>query len=142
MSISSRKVAWLAWVAIAARPMSAWAGAPDGRAAGILEATGVRGGLIVHLGCGNGRLTAALRVNSRGLVQGLDTDPGAVARARQRIRALGFYGKVTADTFDGKRRPYIESSVNLVVAEKPGQRAHRGDDARVGAAWGRIRQER
>ena len=29
----------------------------------ILEATGVQGGLIVHLGCADGRLTAALRAS-------------------------------------------------------------------------------
>ena len=31
----------------------------------ILQATGVRGGLIVHLGCGDGKLTAALRARFR-----------------------------------------------------------------------------
>ena len=29
----------------------------------ILEAAGVTGGLVVHLGCGDGQLTAALRAN-------------------------------------------------------------------------------
>ncbi len=29
----------------------------------ILDATGVRGGLVVHLGCGDGKLAAALRAN-------------------------------------------------------------------------------
>ena len=37
----------------------------DERARHILEATGVKGGLIVHLGCGDGRLTAALRASDR-----------------------------------------------------------------------------
>ena len=40
----------------------------------ILEATGVKGGLIVHLGCGDGKLTAALRANDSFLVHGLDAD--------------------------------------------------------------------
>ncbi|MFQ6036159.1 MAG: hypothetical protein ACE5NM_09995 [Sedimentisphaerales bacterium] len=31
----------------------------------ILETTGVRGGLVVHVNCGNGRLTAALHANER-----------------------------------------------------------------------------
>ena len=44
----------------------------------ILDATGVHGGLIVHLGCGDGRLTAALRATDAYLVHGLDAD------ARQR----------------------------------------------------------
>ena len=41
--------------------------APD-----ILKATGVQGGLIVHVGCGDGKLTAELRVDDRYLVHGLD----------------------------------------------------------------------
>ena len=45
----------------------------------ILEATGVRGGLIAHLGCGDGRLTSALGARDRYLVQGLDEDRQAVA---------------------------------------------------------------
>lgn len=31
----------------------------------ILRATGVQGGLVVHLGCGAGSLTAALRADGR-----------------------------------------------------------------------------
>ena len=41
----------------------------------ILEATGVEGGLIVHLGCGDGELTAALCANDSYIVHGLDRDP-------------------------------------------------------------------
>ena len=32
----------------------------------ILESAGIRGGLVVHLGCGDGSLTAALRVLAPG----------------------------------------------------------------------------
>ena len=35
----------------------------------ILQQTGIQGGLIVHLDCGNGELTASLRVNEKYLVQ-------------------------------------------------------------------------
>ncbi|UCF14414.1 MAG: hypothetical protein JSW59_13455, partial [Phycisphaerales bacterium] len=38
----------------------------------ILDATGIRGGLIVHVGCGDGELTAALRAGDSYLVDGLD----------------------------------------------------------------------
>ena len=37
----------------------------------ILKASSVRGGLVVHLGCGDGKLTAALRANDSYLVHGL-----------------------------------------------------------------------
>src|SRR5512137_2632504 len=63
----------------------------------VLDATGVRGGLIVHLGCGDGRLTAALRASESYLVHGLDADPRHVAAARARIQSLGLYGPVSVD---------------------------------------------
>jgi len=49
-----------------------------GLARKILSETGVKGGLVVHLGCGDGKLTAALRANDSYLVQGLDADEGNV----------------------------------------------------------------
>ena len=52
----------------------------------ILEATGVQGGFIVHVGSGDGKLTAALRINERFLVHGLDADPTLVANARQQTQ--------------------------------------------------------
>jgi len=82
----------------------------------ILKASGVKGGLIVHLGCGDGKLTAALRANDRYLVHGLDTDAGSVAAARKHIRSLGLYGKVSVERFSGKRLPYADNLVNLLVA--------------------------
>lgn len=36
----------------------------------ILDMAGIQGGLIVHLGCNDGKLTAALRANDRYLVPG------------------------------------------------------------------------
>jgi len=85
----------------------------------ILDATGVKGGLIVHIGCGPGELTAALRVNDRYLVQGLDSDTKKIQKAREYIQSLGIYGKVSVDHFDGQRLPYVDNLVNLVVAEDP-----------------------
>jgi len=86
----------------------------------ILEATGVKGGLVVHLGCGDGQLTVALRANDSYLVHGLDTDPANVAKARKRAAAAGVYGKVAIDRLAGPRLPYIDNLVNLVVADDLG----------------------
>jgi len=87
----------------------------------ILRDTGVQGGLIVHLGCGDGRLTAALRANESFLVHGLDADARNVEKARRHVQALGLYGKVSVERWDGKRLPYIDNFVNLLVAEKLGK---------------------
>jgi len=83
----------------------------------IYEATGVKGGLVVHMDCGDGRLTAALRANDSYLVHGLGEDPGVVNRARNHIRSLGLYGKVSVDRFDGRHLPYADNLVRLIVAE-------------------------
>jgi len=81
----------------------------------ILKATGVKGGLIVHVGCGDGELTRQLRASDSYLVQGLDTNAENVKKTRQRIKSLDLYGAVTADTFDGERLPYTDNLVNLLV---------------------------
>ncbi len=91
---------------------------PDDLAGRIVAETGVGGGLIVHLGCGDGRLTAALRANDRYVVHGLDSDADQVAAARGYIRSLGVDGRVSVDRFDGKHLPYIDNLVNLIVAEE------------------------
>jgi len=98
---------------------TALAAAPENpceQARQILAETGIQGGLIVHLGCGDGKLTSALRAGDGYLVQGLDTDQEKVRQARTHVQSLGLYGKVAIDRFDGKHLPFVENLVNLVVA--------------------------
>ncbi|NQT88257.1 methyltransferase domain-containing protein, partial [bacterium] len=101
----------LALVFVAARAAQAE------QASAILEASGVKGGLVVHLGCGDGRLTVALRANDRTLVHGLDIRADNVRRAREHIRSKGLTGKVSVATFDGNRLPYVDNLVNALVAD-------------------------
>jgi len=89
-------------------------------AAEILKSTGNQGGLVVHLGCGDGTLTAALHANQSFLVHGLDGDAANVAKARAYLRSKGLYGKVSVELWKGKCLPYIDNMVNLVVAEDLG----------------------
>src|SRR5512146_745384 len=63
----------------------------------VLALAGVKGGLVVHLGCGDGRLTAALRAGEAFVVHGLDADAGRVAAARRNIQAMGCYGPVSIE---------------------------------------------
>jgi hypothetical protein len=74
--------------------MAVWAGVaqaqgddPDALAKRVLNQSGVQGGIIVHLGCGDGKLTAALRAGDQYAVQGLEADPAKVAQARDPLRA-------------------------------------------------------
>ena len=86
----------------------------------ILDATGVRGGLVVHVGCGDGKLTAAPRAGDSYLVHGLDADAAKIARAREHLRRLGPYGPVSVERHEGKRLPYTDNLVNLLVGEDLG----------------------
>ncbi len=86
----------------------------------VFDASSVQGGLVIHLHCGNGRLTAALGADDRYVVRGLDVEPANVEKARDHIRSSGFYGRVSVDTFDGRRLPLIDNLVNLVAAESLG----------------------
>ncbi|MGD8239722.1 MAG: PQQ-binding-like beta-propeller repeat protein, partial [Armatimonadota bacterium] len=87
----------------------------------ILSATGVKGGLILHVGCRDGRLTAALRASDSYSVHGVDADAKNVAAAREHIKGLGLYGKVAVDRLRGRRLPYADNMANLVVSEGLGR---------------------
>jgi outer membrane protein assembly factor BamB len=85
----------------------------------ILEAGGVKGGLVVHIGCGDGELTAALRLNDSYIVHGLDKSAENVSKASEHIKSLRLYGKVSVDHWKSKRLPYIDNLVNLIVSLRP-----------------------
>jgi len=111
----------LALSALATGPAPSGAeGATGDEAAALLQASGIKGGLVVHLGCGDGKLTAALCASQRYVVHGLDTDPKAVAAARRHFVAQGICGRVSADAFDGRHLPYVDNLVNLLVADDLG----------------------
>jgi outer membrane protein assembly factor BamB len=82
--------------------------------------SGVKGGIIVHVGCGDGRETSALLLNSSLLVHGLDTSNDNVARARTYLRSKNLYGPVSVAQFDGSTLPYGDNMVNLIVADDLG----------------------
>ena len=87
-TLPTRVFALLAFC-LAARMATVMAGPVDDRAAEILNAAGVKGGLIVHVGCGDGRLAAALRASDAYLAHALDRDPKNVQAARRHVASLG-----------------------------------------------------
>ena len=92
------------------------AGAADD-AAVILEKSGTQGGLIVHVGCGDGTLTAALRQGDRYIVHGLDRNAQNVDAARRHVQAQGLQGMISISRLYGGRIPFIDNFVNLVVVD-------------------------
>ena len=107
--------AWLVAISISSLAQGAVSGEE------LLQSSEIRGGLVVHVGCGEGELTAALRAGDGYIVHGLDANPANVERARAHVRSLGLYGPVSIDTFDGQRLPYVDNLVNLIVAEDLGE---------------------
>jgi hypothetical protein len=92
-------------------PAEAGAGsAEEALAERILAATGVKGGLVVHIGCGDGKLTAALAGRSTGevkdayLVHGLARGDKELESARARVKSRRLYGKVSIGRLGGRRR--------------------------------------
>ncbi len=104
-------------VSIAMFPAVAGSALGAATASDLLRESGVSGGVVVHVGCGDGRLTVALHADDRLLVNGLDTDPADVAEAKAHIDSLGLYGKVSAERYDGKNLPLGDNIVNLIVIE-------------------------
>jgi len=80
----------------------------------IVDASGFEGGLIVHVGCGDGEITAELYKEGR-LVLGLDADPKNVAKARAHFLEKGVIGDVVADRMLSDTLPLLDGTVNLVV---------------------------
>ena len=88
------------------------------KAGKILDETGVKGGLVVHVGCTDGKLTAALHENDRYLVHGLTSDAASVAKARKYIQQKGLYGEVSLDRWRDNDLPYVDNLVNLLVVQE------------------------
>jgi outer membrane protein assembly factor BamB len=97
----------------------------------LLEASGVKGGLIVHLGCGDGKLTAALRAGDRCLVHGVDANPANVDAAREHVDARGLYGPVSVASLRESALPYADNLVNLLVVSGDESRISREEMLRV-----------
>ena len=84
----------------------------------IISSSGTRGGLCVHLGCGDGRLTAELSQGKRFMVHGLVLDAGSLDTVRQFIHSRGLYGQVSVDKCSMERLPYTDNLVNLLVVDR------------------------
>lgn len=86
-------------------------------AADILSQSGVKGGIVVQVGCKDAGTLGKLRANDSYQVQGLTKDAAQVPVLREAIHKAGQYGAVAVDAWDGKHLPYIENYVNLLVIE-------------------------
>ncbi|MAG93647.1 MAG: hypothetical protein CMJ48_07850 [Planctomycetaceae bacterium] len=84
----------------------------------LVKASGVSGGLVVHLGSGDGKATADLFAGDRFVVHGLYRDRELVGKARQHIKQKKLYGKVSVQHWAGRRLPYTDNLLNLLVVDE------------------------
>lgn len=83
----------------------------------LLNKSGVPGGIVVHLGCGDCSETVKLGANGKFCVQGLSA--GDVTELRRQILNRGSYGQVSVEQLHGRRLPYADNLINVIIAEKP-----------------------
>ena len=81
----------------------------------VLDTTGVQGGVVVDLGCRDGKLAAALGIDERYLVHALDADADNVRAAREHVRSRGLYGRVSIEHWTANTLPYNDNQVNLLI---------------------------
>ena len=86
----------------------------------IIVESGISAGFFVHLGAGDGTLTAALKQNDTTQVHGLERSAANVAVARAMLHEAGVYGDVSIVDFAGGQLPYVDNLVNLFVTEDIG----------------------
>ncbi len=83
----------------------------------ILEATGFKAGLIVHLGCADGALTAELQTTDSTRVHGLDKEGANIAKARAFLHKKGVYGSVAVERLGDVALPYADNLVNFSLSK-------------------------
>ncbi len=83
----------------------------------LLSLADFHGGLVVHLGFRDGKLTAAFRTGEQTQVHGLSRDKALVVSTRQKLSREGVYGPVAVEHLIGARLPYVDDLVNLIIVE-------------------------
>ncbi len=96
----------------------------DQTGADMISDAGISGGVVAHVGCGSGELTASLRIDESFIVEGLDTDSSHVEHALRHFRSLGLSGSVSASHFDGRHLPYADNLVNLLIVSESSEVGH------------------
>ena len=109
----------------------------------ILAQSGLRRpGLCIHVGCTDGRLESELAESGTGYVEGLCFDGTRVRTIRTTLRRNGVSGKTTVLHLAGKKLPYPDNFVNLIVADDVSLLAKQGitpeEMVRVLAPYGTL----
>ncbi len=84
----------------------------------FLESAKVKGGFVVHLGCGDGKRSMEFAPTEAFKVQGWTKDANALAKARENLRLAGSFKRVSFNEWDGKSAlPYATHFANAVICD-------------------------
>lgn len=90
-------------------------GPPEEQAKTARRVAGSTEGLVVHLGCGDGRVTAALAHQGFDNLQALDAEAAAIQSTRRLLSEKGVAGRVKLRHLATDRLPYDDGEVRLIV---------------------------
>ena len=88
--------------------------------AGVDLGSGINRGIVVHLNCGDGKGTVELAEGNPSMFHGLDKSADHVGKARRYIQSKNLYGRVSVAKYDGRKLPYGNNLINLIVADSLG----------------------
>ena len=83
----------------------------------MVRFSGAPGGICAVAGTADAELALALAKQGSFVVHCLAAEPARCDRIRRAIRSRGMYGTVSAGTLQGRRLPYTENLINLVVVD-------------------------
>ncbi len=87
----------------------------------LVDKAGFKGGVAVHLGCGDGTLAAEIhRLVPNSLVHGLEIKADLIQQSRSTLFDRGSDGQVTFGRCDGKTIPFVDDFINLLVVSEGG----------------------
>lgn len=86
----------------------------------LLDKSGIQGGIVVCLGCGEGARIASLYTSDAYTVHGLIRQPDRLRAARAYLKQAGLYGPVSVELLTAAHLPYSRDLINLVIAEDLG----------------------
>jgi|GEM_PF-1056422 len=116
---NARPLAWIAIVAISATHLVALpVRAEEPAAEAVLNAAGIRHGLVVHAGATDGAFAEAIAKNEQLLVQALALDAATETQLRQRFVKAGLHGQATAGRIGSDATlPLADNVAGIVVAD-------------------------
>ena len=85
----------------------------------VVEDSGIKGGIVVQVGCDKGADLIDLLKHERFLVHGLDQDAENISAVREFLRFNSVYGRVSVAVYDGRHLPYTDNLINLLIIKEP-----------------------